>query len=57
MTAYAVLESSPVVGSSRNKTLGEMISSMPMFVRFLSPPETPRERAVPIFNVGKQTGM
>ena len=51
MTAFAVLESSPVVGSSRNKTLGEMISSMPMFVRFLSPPDTPRVKAVPTFKI------
>jgi hypothetical protein len=49
MTALAVLESSPVVGSSRNKIDGFVISSMPMFVRFRSPPDTPRMNSVPTY--------
>ena len=47
-TETAVLASSPVVGSSRNSTWGSMMSSMPMLVRFLSPPDTPRMNSVPI---------
>ena len=31
--------------------VGEMMSSMPMFVRFLSPPETPRMNSFPIYKV------
>lgn len=46
-TELAVLASSPVVGSSRNRTEGSMISSIPMFVLFLSPPEMPRVICVP----------
>lgn len=41
-TAFAVLESKPVVGSSRNKMAGSVISSIPILVLFLSPPDTPR---------------
>lgn len=41
-TAFAVLESKPVVGSSRNKMDGSVISSIPILVLFLSPPDTPR---------------
>ena len=41
-TVQAVVESRPVVGSSRNKTEGAMTSSIPMQVLFRSPPETPR---------------
>ena len=51
MTALAVLASRPVVGSSRNRIVGEMMSSMPMFVRFLSPPETPRMNSFPIYKM------
>ena len=51
MTAFAVLESSPVVGSSRNKTDGEMINSIPMFALFLSPPDTPRINSVPTWSI------
>ena len=47
-TDIAVAESNPVVGSSRNTKLGDMISSIPMLVRFLSPPETPLNISVPI---------
>jgi hypothetical protein len=32
----------PVVGSSRNKILGDNTISMAIQVRFLSPPDTPR---------------
>lgn len=46
-TELAVLASRPVVGSSRKSTDGLMISSMPMLVRFLSPPEIPRISWVP----------
>ncbi len=49
ITALAVLASRPVVGSSRNKTAGDIISSIPMFVRLRSPPETPRINSVPTF--------
>lgn len=46
-TEWAVLASSPVVGSSRKRTEGSMMSSIPMFVLFLSPPEIPRLICVP----------
>lgn len=46
-TELAVLASSPVVGSSKNRTEGSIISSIPMFVLFLSPPEIPRVICVP----------
>ncbi len=36
-----------MVGSSRKSTGGSIISSMPIFVLFLSPPETPRILCVP----------
>ena len=52
-TALAVLESSPVVGSSRNKIDGLKMSSIPMFVLFRSPPDTPRINSVPIWNIVK----
>ncbi|TNN89466.1 hypothetical protein EYF80_000069 [Liparis tanakae] len=41
-TELAVLASSPVVGSSRKRTEGSVISSMAMFILFFSPPEIPR---------------
>lgn len=41
MMLLAVLESSPVVGSSRKRSDGEVMSSIPMAQRFLSPPDTP----------------
>ena len=47
ITDIAVAESSPVVGSSRNTISGDMISSVPMLVLFLSPPETPLKTSVP----------
>ncbi len=43
----AVLASRPLVGSSRKSTGGSIISSMPIFVLFLSPPETPQILCVP----------
>ena len=49
MTDTAVKASSPVVGSSRNSTCGPIISSIPMLVRFLSPPDTPRKNSVPTY--------
>ena len=48
-TDIAVAESSPVVGSSRNTISGDIISSIPMLVRFLSPPETPLRTSVPTY--------
>ena len=48
MIQFAVLESSPVVGSSRNSREGEVMSSIPMLHLFLSPPDTPRRNSVPI---------
>jgi hypothetical protein len=36
-----VVESRPEVGSSRSRILGSVISSYPIDVRFLSPPEIP----------------
>ena len=49
ITAVAVNESSPVVGSSKNIRFGSVTSSIPIEVRFLSPPETPLNRVPPIF--------
>ena len=43
----AVKASSPVVGSSKNRTLGSMTSSMPISVLFLSPPLIPLLYSVP----------
>ena len=37
----------PVVGSSKKSTVGERTSSMPMLVRFRSPPDMPRLFSVP----------
>ena len=48
-TEMAVLASNPVVGSSRNSTCGSMISSIPILVLFLSPPDTPRINSFPIY--------
>jgi hypothetical protein len=47
ITELAVLASRPVVGSSKNSTGGEIISSIPMLVLFLSPPDTPRKNSFP----------
>ena len=43
----AVMESRPEVGSSKNSTLGFVIISYPIEVRFLSPPEIPFIRVPP----------
>ena len=51
MTVLAVLASKPVVGSSRNNTDGEIMSSMPMLVRFRSPPDTPGMNSLPTCRV------
>ena len=48
-TDIAVNESSPVVGSSKKISMGSVMSSTPMEVLFLSPPETPLMSAPPIF--------
>lgn len=48
-TDIAVAASSPVVGSSRNTILGDMINSIPMLVSFFSPPEIPLKSSVPIY--------
>jgi hypothetical protein len=40
--------SSPDVGSSKKSTNGEAMSSMPMFTRFLCPPEMPLVSSSPI---------
>lgn len=47
-TAVAVKESNPVVGSSKNKSIGSVISSTPIEVLFRSPPETPLINGPPI---------
>lgn len=52
-----MLASSPVVGSSRKRTEGSMISSIPMFVLFLSPPEIPRLICVPTWEEKKKNPM
>ena len=44
ITFWAVLESRPLVGSSRKSTVGLVINSYPIEVLFLSPDETPGER-------------
>lgn len=48
ITDVAVNESRPVVGSSKKIRLGSVISSTPIEVLFLSPPETPLTRGPPI---------
>ena len=47
ITAFAVEASSPVVGSSKNKTDGEVINSAAIQALFFSPPDTPRIKSVP----------
>lgn len=49
ITEVAVKESRPVVGSSKNIKLGSVISSTPIEVLFLSPPDTPLIKGPPIF--------
>jgi hypothetical protein len=43
----AVLESKPLVGSSNNSNFGFVISSYPIDVRFLSPPDNPFRKNPP----------
>ena len=47
ITDMAVDASSPVVGSSKNRIPGAMINSIPILVRFFSPPEMPLINSVP----------
>eukprot|EP00638_Chattonella_subsalsa_P004307 CAMPEP_0117773114 /NCGR_PEP_ID=MMETSP0947-20121206/25615_1 /TAXON_ID=44440 /ORGANISM="Chattonella subsalsa, Strain CCMP2191" /LENGTH=74 /DNA_ID=CAMNT_0005599099 /DNA_START=268 /DNA_END=488 /DNA_ORIENTATION=- len=42
ITSSAAVESSPVVGSSKNKYDGELMISTPMVKRRIWPPEMPR---------------
>lgn len=49
----AVLASRPVVGSSRKRTGGSVMSSIPMLVLFRSPPDTPRINSVPTYKQKK----
>jgi len=49
ITETAVPASNPVVGSSRNTISGEMISSIPILVRFFCPPDIPLISSVPTF--------
>lgn len=46
-TDLAIWESRPVVGSSRNRNEGELISSKAIDVLLRSPPEIPRLITVP----------
>lgn len=46
-TELAVAASSPDVGSSRKRTAGSFMSSMPIIVLFFSPPEIPLIISVP----------
>ena len=48
ITCRAVVESSPVVGSSKNIALGFVINYIPIEVLFLYPPETPFMKVFPI---------
>ena len=48
MMWYAVYESRPLVGSSRKRMLGLVMSSTPMAVRLRSPPLIPRRSTLPI---------
>lgn len=49
ITKVAVNESRPVVGSSKKIRVGSVMSSTPIEVLFLSPPETPLTKGPPIF--------
>jgi hypothetical protein len=48
ITEVAVNESNPVVGSSKNISYGSVISSTPIDVLFLSPPDIPFNNGPPI---------
>ncbi|KAH0454321.1 hypothetical protein IEQ34_016245 [Dendrobium chrysotoxum] len=47
-TINALVESRPEVGSSRNRTMGSWMISMPILTRRRSPPDTPRWPSSPI---------
>ena len=47
-TSSAIAESSPVVGSSRKRTGGRVMSESPMFTRFFCPPEMPVTSSPPM---------
>mmetsp|Transcript_41604 Transcript_41604/g.102524 ORF Transcript_41604/g.102524 Transcript_41604/m.102524 type:complete len:245 (-) Transcript_41604:541-1275(-) len=47
ITSFAVNESSPLVGSSRNSTEGLVMSAMAMLVRFFCPPLMPLTISLP----------
>ena len=47
-TMYALVESSPEVGSSRNRRIGSWIMSVPIDTLRRSPPETPRWPSSPM---------
>ena len=47
ITDDAVDASKPVVGSSRKRTSGDVINSIPIDVRFLSPPDIPLITSLP----------
>ena len=49
MQINAVNESKPDVGSSKIKTYGFEINSIPMLVLFLSPPDIPLIKASPTY--------
>jgi hypothetical protein len=53
MTLEAVDASKPVVGSSKNKTWGEVINSIPIPVRLFSPPDIPRTTSFPTWKLNK----
>mmetsp|Transcript_3984 Transcript_3984/g.8585 ORF Transcript_3984/g.8585 Transcript_3984/m.8585 type:complete len:227 (-) Transcript_3984:161-841(-) len=48
MTSLAVKESRPLVGSSRNNTMGLVTRAMPMLARFACPPLMPLRKGSPI---------
>mmetsp|Transcript_58299 Transcript_58299/g.125254 ORF Transcript_58299/g.125254 Transcript_58299/m.125254 type:complete len:98 (+) Transcript_58299:1348-1641(+) len=47
-TSFVIRESSPDVGSSRNKTLGRVTRASAMFTRLAWPPEMPRLSGSPM---------
>ena len=49
MILKAVELSSPLVGSSQSNRLGSVISSYPILVLFLSPPDIPLNKVPPTF--------
>ncbi|KAG9130904.1 hypothetical protein Leryth_006679 [Lithospermum erythrorhizon] len=51
ITLYALVESRPEVGSSKNRSEGPCIISTPMETLRRSPPETPRVPSSPIYKL------